>query len=159
MKPTQIPSPVYPQIFGRLPRVPEPPADAIIELEPDHPLVVRAYRLRNGARHVDLVDGSEDTWITYCAFMAARSELVMLNREWKKARARLNRVMAHSSGLLASQTLVEWRRHALAMALSRWLVNELVFWNTKYWKRAHEIAAKNGVSALALDRWVKGGAL
>lgn len=49
------------------------PGDAVREIAPSHPLEVRAWRLRNGSRHVELIDGTEATWERYCAEVRERS--------------------------------------------------------------------------------------
>lgn len=49
------------------------PADAVGEIAPGHRFEVRAWRLRNGARHVQLIDETEATWELYCAELRERS--------------------------------------------------------------------------------------
>ena len=50
------------------------PADAVAEVKPDSVLVRRAWKLRNGATHVVLVNNSEATWEAYCAECILRSK-------------------------------------------------------------------------------------
>ena len=50
----------------------EPPAGSIEE-PTAHWLEVRAWRQPNGARFVQLVDQSEETWEAYCRMMSRRS--------------------------------------------------------------------------------------
>lgn len=49
------------------------PCGAVSEETPGHPLEVRAWRMANGSRFVELTDGTEATWQRYCAELAARS--------------------------------------------------------------------------------------
>lgn len=41
------------------------------EIPVSNPLEVKAWRLDNGAREVELIDASEETWEKYCAMLAA----------------------------------------------------------------------------------------
>ena len=50
-----------------------PPAGSV-EVETSHWLEVRAWRTPEGARFVQLVDESEETWQAYCRMIAARNQ-------------------------------------------------------------------------------------
>ena len=54
-------------------RIDEPPAGSIEE-PTAHWLEVRAWRQPNGARFVQLVDQSEETWEAYCRMISKRNQ-------------------------------------------------------------------------------------
>ncbi len=63
-----------------------PPAD-FVPLPCEHPLEIAVYRMPNGAKHVELVDHSEETWQRYAADVVAQNRSHI--RQRKEFRAHL----------------------------------------------------------------------
>lgn len=63
------------------PQHPDTPPAGSVEIPTAHWLELRAWKQPNGARFVQLVDESEETWESYCRMIAKRNTITATERK------------------------------------------------------------------------------